>query len=131
MTFKDTDGGFAKSPKAKRSTNTKSLPPAWLMEKLAAIEHERWADWQKWCHQVLRQNLPVEVIKEVDDLVLARWERQIDTPYEALSEAEKQSDRDQVMRYWPLIQQWITESLDEAFSRTADHYNLEISKETN
>jgi len=29
-----------------------------LREQLAAIEHERWADWQKWCHKVLRENNP-------------------------------------------------------------------------
>jgi hypothetical protein len=23
-----------------------------LVETLAAIEHERWADWQKWVHKV-------------------------------------------------------------------------------
>lgn len=23
-----------------------------LLDKLAAIEHERWADWQKWMHSL-------------------------------------------------------------------------------
>lgn len=32
-----------------------------------------------------------------------RWERQIATPYAELSEAEKNSDREQVDRYWPLV----------------------------
>jgi hypothetical protein len=36
------------------------------------------------------------------DLV-ARWERQIATRYDELSEEEKQSDREQVMKYLPLI----------------------------
>lgn len=74
-----------------------------LIEKLAAIEHQRWADWQKWCHKVLREELnPNGVHNDLED-VLVRWDKQIATPYAELSESEKQSDRDQVMRYWPLI----------------------------
>ncbi len=71
-----------------------------LREKLAAIEHERWADWQKWCHKVLRENNPSP---EQGD-ILERWDRQIETPYSELSEREKDSDREQVDRYLPLIQ---------------------------
>lgn len=77
-----------------------------LKEKLAAIEHERWADWQAWCHQVLREYAPSEVM----ETVLARWDKQIATPYDKLSDAEKASDMEQVARYWPLIQEYITAS---------------------
>jgi hypothetical protein len=73
-----------------------------LIEQLAAIEHERWADWQKWCHKILRENNPSP---EQGD-ILERWDRQIETPYAELSEKEKQSDRDQVMRYLPIMQAW-------------------------
>lgn len=70
-----------------------------LREKLAAIEHERWADWQKWVHKVLREANPSPEIGDI----LERWDRQIETPYEKLSEKEKDSDREQVDRYWQLI----------------------------
>lgn len=79
-------------------TNT----PDALIEKLAAIEHERWADWQKYLHSKCHDmelgflTIPAELV--------AQWERQIATPYAELSEKEKQSDRDQVARYWPLIE---------------------------
>ncbi|MEE9611966.1 MAG: hypothetical protein V3W19_11975 [Desulfatiglandales bacterium] len=72
-----------------------------LFEKLAAIEHERWSDWQKWvhnrCHEVSDGSLiiPGPYVKQ--------WKRQIATPYAELSEEEKESDRDQVRRYWHLI----------------------------
>jgi hypothetical protein len=36
------------------------------------------------------------------DLV-ARWEKQIGTPYSELSDKEKESDREQVRKYLPLI----------------------------
>ena len=71
-----------------------------IIEKLAAIEHERWSGWQKWCHKILRKDCGSPEL----EVVLERWDRQIVIPYKNLSEKEKQSDRDQVMRYWPLIE---------------------------
>jgi hypothetical protein len=71
-----------------------------LREKLAAIEHERWSDWQKWCHQVIREHGKPS---DETDYVLGRWDRQIATKYEDLSYEEKASDMEQVDRYWPLI----------------------------
>ena len=70
-----------------------------LREKLAAIEHQRWADWQKWVHKVLREANPSPEIGDI----LERWDRQIETPYENLSDSEKASDMEQVDRYWQLI----------------------------
>ena len=70
-----------------------------LREKLAAIEHERWADWQKWVHKVLREANPSPEIGDI----LERWDRQIETPYEQLTDREKASDMEQVDRYWQLI----------------------------
>lgn len=70
-----------------------------LRENLAAIEHERWSDWQKWCHKVLRENCPSPDLEKI----LERWDKQIATPYQDLSEQEKQSDREQVDRYLHLI----------------------------
>ena len=75
-------------------------PKSELFEKLADIEHERWADWQKYMHSLC--------IKQGEGLIIPadsveQWERQIKTPYSELSEKEKDSDRKQVMRYWDLI----------------------------
>lgn len=70
-----------------------------LYEQLAAIEHTRWADWQSYLHRILRSECPSSELEHV----LARWDRQIATPYSDLSESEKQFDRNQVNRYWALI----------------------------
>ena len=70
-----------------------------LREKLAAIEHQRWADWQKWVHKVLREANHSPEIGDIQE----RWDRQIETPYEKLSDREKASDMEQVDRYWQLI----------------------------
>lgn len=79
-----------------------TIDPSELREKLAAIEHERWADWQRYLHAKCVENEDGSLtIEEVD---VSHWERQINTPYEDLSEEEKDSDREQVDRYWHLIQ---------------------------
>jgi hypothetical protein len=53
-----------------------------LRERLAALEHEQWAHWTRY----FLDNLTPENIE--------RWRRQLETPYERLSEPEKQRDRE-------------------------------------
>ena len=78
-----------------------------LREKLAAIEHQRWADWQRYVHSLCYENKGIggELTGEltIPSELVRRWERQIETPYHELSEKEKDSDREQVDRYWQLI----------------------------
>lgn len=73
-----------------------------LFERLAAIEHERWSDWQRYLHSLCRIRDDGSLVIPVEHV--ERWERQMLSPYADLSEREKQSDRDQVARYWPLIE---------------------------
>lgn len=82
-----------------------------LEEQLAAIEHERWASWQEWVH---KQTLPIKSVRDgqVEGYLIPydayhAWERQINTPYEELSKREKDSDREQVARYWPLVEAYL------------------------
>ena len=85
-----------------------TFPKDELFEKLAGIEHQRWSDWQKYLHSKLKYVEWKEGEKTMCGYLLdpndyERWERQIDTDYKDLSEKEKDSDREQVMRYWNLI----------------------------
>ena len=57
-----------------------------FVEQLSALEHEQWAHWTEY----MLDNLTPENIE--------RWRRQIKTPYEALSEKEKASDRERAVR---------------------------------
>jgi hypothetical protein len=75
--------------------------PTELLEHLAAIEHNRWADWQRHLHERCTRNSDGTLT--IPAGLAARWDRQIATPYADLSEPEKQLDRDQVARYWPII----------------------------
>lgn len=73
-----------------------------MKEKLADIEHQRWADWQKYMHSKILPSAD-DGIMQIGEEFIKRWERQIKTPYSELSEIEKESDREQVDRYLPLI----------------------------
>ncbi|MCK4108932.1 hypothetical protein [Acinetobacter radioresistens] len=72
-----------------------------LIEKLAAIEHKRWAHWQRYLHSQCLENddgsltIPADLVK--------KWSKQINTDYSSLTESEKDSDREQVMKYLPLL----------------------------
>ena len=96
-----------------------------LREQLADIEHQRWADWQRYCHKVLRENNPSP---EQGD-ILERWDRQIETPYSELSEKEKDLDREQVNRYWKIIEEYISDTvnkvLDEVSNRIIHSYDVD------
>jgi hypothetical protein len=72
-----------------------------LFEALAAAEHERWSHWQAYVHRLYKQPDGSVIIPAGH---VAAWERQIATPYMALTEQEKASDREQVQRYWHLIE---------------------------
>ena len=72
-----------------------------LVEELAAIEHERWAHWQRYLHQQGRRQPDGSLVLPPE--LVTRWERQVATPYADLSETEKESDREQVRRYLPVV----------------------------
>jgi hypothetical protein len=82
-----------------------------IVEILAEKEHDRWAHWQKYMHERVYDsyesiNPHLKVIPTED---FNRWERQIKTQYSELSEKEKESDRNQVRKYLPIIEQALTD----------------------
>lgn len=72
-----------------------------LIEELAAIEHERWSHWQRYMHGkgAVQPDgsllLPAHLVK--------RWESQAQTDYAHLTDQERESDREQVRKYLPVI----------------------------
>lgn len=72
-----------------------------LLEELSAIEHSRWAHWQQYMHSQCEQRSDGALLIPPD--LAARWDSQIRTSYAELSESEKESDREQVRRYLPVI----------------------------
>lgn len=88
-----------------------------LLEKMASMEHERWSKWQRYMHSKI---LPTEhdALMQIGSEWIERWNRQIDTPYESLSEKEKESDREQVYPYLELFQSEIASLLTKAKQET-------------
>ena len=68
-----------------------------LKEKLADIEHQRWSAWHKYSRS-----------KWTPEMIM-RWHKQAETPYNKLSEEEKDSDRKEVEKYFPLLEQFLKE----------------------
>lgn len=71
------------------------------MEELAALEHERWANWQSFLHAQCSRGEDGSLTIPAD--LVRRWEGQIAASYADLSDREKESDREQVQRYLPAI----------------------------
>lgn len=79
----------------------KVLESEQLVDELAAVEHERWAHWQRYVHDHCERQQDGSLVIPAE--LAARWEAQIETPFVGLSEREKDSDREQVRRYLPVI----------------------------
>jgi hypothetical protein len=80
-----------------------------LVESLAAIEHERWSHWQRYLHSKCICQPDGSLILPAE--LAARWEKQSATKYAGLSEQERESDREQVRKYLPLIASALGERL--------------------
>lgn len=72
-----------------------------IVDQLASIEHVRWSHWQRYMHSKGVKQTDGSLVLSAD--LVQRWDRQASTAYENLSEEERQSDREQVVRYLPVI----------------------------
>lgn len=72
-----------------------------VLEDPAALEHERWSRWQRHVHARCAPGDDGSLT--IPAGLASRWARQMSVPYAELSEAEKESDREQVRRYLPTI----------------------------
>lgn len=84
------------------------LESADLLDELAAVEHERWSHWQRYLHDQCRPGPDGSLTIPADQV--RRWSTQMSTPYSELSDEERESDREQVRRYLPLIARALEEA---------------------
>ena len=77
-----------------------------MKEKLAVLMHEIWGEW--WDY-VFQRGYRAQIEGEwnssfiVPDDLVERWNRQKATPYDDLSESEKDSDREQADKVLALL----------------------------
>ena len=79
-----------------------------LIERLADKEHASWARWMEYLFSKCNRNENGELV--IPEPLIWHWQRQIDTPYERLTEREKQSDRDEVAHILPIIREFKEQS---------------------
>lgn len=66
-------------------------------EQFANVVHEIWANWIGYCHSICTPQDNGSLVIPADKV--ERWNRQAATPFSELSEKEKQSDRELVLRF--------------------------------
>jgi hypothetical protein len=81
-----------------------------VLEELAAIEHERWSHWQRYVHSKGSYTAGGDLVIPAE--LAARWERQMNTAYGDLDESEKESDREQVRKYLPVVAKLLGSAAD-------------------
>lgn len=77
-----------------------------LIETLSDIEHQRWSHWQSYLHSKCEKNDDGSLTIPKD--LVEKWNKQIETDYYDLTEKEKESDREQVMKYLHYILEFKT-----------------------
>ena len=77
-----------------------------VLEVIAAVAHERWSHWQRFLHAQCIENPDGSLTIPADDVV--RWTRQMQTRYSDLTEAEKESDRQQAREYIDALRRTLT-----------------------
>ena len=87
-----------------------------LREALAALEHDRWSRWQKHLHDIVRANGRMMI----PDSCWEHWERQIATPYDELSEREKDSDRKEADKTMEVLRRFSAPDLRDAASSVTE-----------
>ncbi len=73
-----------------------AVPPD-QVERLADLVHEMWAGWMSWLYSHWYD------VHSSGETFQNRWRRQMETPYAALSEEEKESDRQEARRILELL----------------------------
>lgn len=77
------------------------------IDRLAAVEHDRWAHWQQYLHDQCERRDDGSLVIPAE--LVSRWEEQIRTPYMDLTPKEQESDREQVHRYLPTVIEILTD----------------------
>ena len=92
-------------------------------EKLAAYAHAAWSGWMKYlfskCYPIKMDNNSGPPCLVIPAWASERWKRQAATPYSAMPESEKKSDREEANKILEIIQPLITAAVAEERERCA------------
>ncbi|MCB4806370.1 hypothetical protein QO001_006427 [Methylobacterium brachiatum] len=74
---------------------------AGMVDKLSSIEHDRWSHWQRYMHGKAQAQPDGSLV--IPSELVRQWNSQMNKSFAELSEKEKDSDREQVQKYLPII----------------------------
>jgi hypothetical protein len=86
-----------------------------LEEDLADYAHVAWSGWMVHLFSKSTTTLDSDVV--IPSALVARWVRQVATPYQELSEGEKESDRAEARKILEIVWGYRFRQLDEALAR--------------
>ncbi len=72
-----------------------------LRERLASVQHEIWAHWMRYLFYKCVKN--EDGSATIPAPLVERWQRQMSTPYSALTDQERESDRHQADKVLAVI----------------------------
>jgi hypothetical protein len=72
-----------------------------IREQLAALAHAQWSSWMVYLFNLSHSNGDGTIT--IPATLVARWQGQIATPYQELTEREKNSDREEADKVLTLI----------------------------
>lgn len=78
------------------------------IELLADLEHQQWSHWMKYMYKnsyfrAIELNGMIQEVLVIPQELRFKWERLVNTPYEKLTEEEKESDREWARKVMDLL----------------------------
>lgn len=74
-----------------------------MREMLATLSHEQWSGWMRYLFSQSIHHVDGSVTIPLN--LVSRWMRQMATPYDDLSETEKESDRHEADRIIAMLEE--------------------------
>ena len=68
-----------------------------VIESLAEFFHNQWIHWMKYMIPIIEENNE-ETVESIN-----KWKKQMKTPYKKLTNKEKESDREQVDKFFDFL----------------------------
>ncbi len=101
-----------------------------LREQIADLQHQQWAGWTEYMFSKCTKN--EDGTLTIPTWAVERWTRQINTPYNQLSESEKDSDRVEAYKVLELFTQVLKSlEMDEVkeYSDQSIEYNYAVKEQ--
>jgi hypothetical protein len=91
-------------------------------ERVANLCHEQWSGWMEYLFSKCAHKPKGDFI--IPSNLVKRWKRQVDTPYEDLSEEEKDSDRKEADKFVKLFSDKVIEIANQEITKALESLRI-------